>query len=1307
MARKLAAGIGLSLLRLILVLVFVVAAVLVTLFSFEQYSLRPLTEYLVETATGRSFSIEGGLELEAGRVIEIRAGGIRLGDADWGSSDNLLSIDSAEVSVDLLNLLEGMPPVDRIEASGIRLVFEQDEQGRSNWAMGSGSARTETVEEGRGAIVLPVAHSRFSDVEISVRNAASSQTYRLHLDSIGHSAAADNQLRVTAAGAFENRPLNLQARIGPLTRLLDEGAVDFDLEAGIENIVLEASGDLDRLVAPRKVNARLSVTTPEIAQVFAILGLPEIAHGASQLSASLMPVDDHHRIDLSASIDALRVDARGRLQTLDTIDGASIAVSAAGPDLAAAARLAGLKGLPAQPFEFESSATLSDGQLTLGESRFDSGDNHLTATGSMGEFPGLRGTNLKLQLTGKNYLDFAGLLGIDNVAGLKPEPFELRSSLEYLARDRQQFAARLEVADLRGDFSGKLTGEPAFVGAQLDYRLDGRNDGLVQQILGRPTRIDGTYSLQGNLQRTLTGYRIDQAALSFGDNELEVSGSLGENPLRADTEMSIHFDGPGLDKIAAIAGYSGFLPAGNTEIDAAVRARDNTLHVDDLAARLGRNSLKGSGQISLPDALAGSRAEVALSGEDIADLLPPDLLAYVARQQSFELNATLAAEKDRLSIDTLRARLGEASLKASGTVSPTNPLADTSLKLDAQGPDLAKIVPPQLVPYRVPAAKFSVSGGVALKAEVLTFDGMVAHIGPDRLGLSGTLPLDNPAEGLNLMVAASGPNLRKAVPAELVRFDFAEQPYDIAGNVRLAKGVLSLRQLDVSTARGRLSGQLSVSIEHPRQLGDFDLRASGDDLSEFSPSMPQYTPANVPFDLKARGTWNDRRISIETGSLQLDDASIEAQGEIDLPPEVTATRLRFSARGDNLADLGQFRGLVFPAKTFRVDASIEGSDDGLEIPLLEAHLGDSDLRASMRVGFAEKPKIEINLESEKFDLAQLLPPEDGTAEPEAATQPATGDGRIIPQLAVPADQLNRVDLETRIKMAELVLRRNTLRDIEIETSLRDGELTVTRLNARATEGQLIASFRAVADGDRIVTSGKLQGKDVVFGKGQESEEGPVIPKQNLELEFDTAGTTVRELAANLNGYLQVKGGNGRMKNSYLLDLFGSFFSELLSKVNPFVTREPYTSISCFAGYAEITDGVAEIKPGAVLQTDKLNMFARGQIDLKTEQIQLRFDTSPRSGIGISLADFVNPFVGVSGTLAEPGLGIDPKNSMFEGGFAYATGGLSIVVKSLFNRWFGASDPCAKLEQEAQDYLKTRDLKQKQVDEQSKPADDDQ
>jgi len=391
-----------------------------------------------------------------------------------------------------------------------------------------------------------------------------------------------------------------------------------------------------------------------------------------------------------------------------------------------------------------------------------------------------------------------------------------------------------------------------------------------------------------------------------------------------------------------------------------------------------------------------------------------------------------------------------------------------------------------------------------------------------------------------------------------------------------------------------------------------------------------------------------------------------------------------------------------------IDASLQGDADGLQIPELNARVGESDLRGSLQIGFAEKPQIKINLESDLLDLAKLIPPEDSPVEVEASAQPQTSDGRLIPQLTVPAEQLNRINLETSIRLSDLRLPNQRLQNIEIELNLQEGNLTVSQFKATATEGQIIARFQAQADGDRIVTSGKLEGKEFVLSDTDENAEGSIFPKLNLELEFETGGATVRELAANLNGHALFTGGAGRFPNSRALGLYGSFASELLSSVNPFVTREPYTSISCFTAFAEIVDGVAQIDPGTVMQTDKLDMFAGGNIDLNTEQIQLRFDTTARKGIGVSVSDFINPFVGVSGTLASPGLGVNPKSATFEGGFAVATGGLSIVAKGLFSRWLGNKDPCALLETNAQEYLQEKQLeKEKQDAEQQESAADDQ
>ena len=102
---------------------------------------------------------------------------------------------------------------------------------------------------------------------------------------------------------------------------------------------------------------------------------------------------------------------------------------------------------------------------------------------------------------------------------------------------------------------------------------------------------------------------------------------------------------------------------------------------------------------------------------------------------------------------------------------------------------------------------------------------------------------------------------------EFNQFDIKDAPYEVDGNLQLASGVLSVGQLHFSAPRGSVSGNLSVSLENPREFGQFDLVASGDNLDEFIPTLLEYRPAAVPFDLKTRGRWDTQGVHIESGIL--------------------------------------------------------------------------------------------------------------------------------------------------------------------------------------------------------------------------------------------------------------------------------------------------------------------------------------------------------------------------------------------------------------------------------------------------------
>ena len=107
----------------------------------------------------------------------------------------------------------------------------------------------------------------------------------------------------------------------------------------------------------------------------------------------------------------------------------------------------------------------------------------------------------------------------------------------------------------------------------------------------------------------------------------------------------------------------------------------------------------------------------------------------------------------------------------------------------------------------------------------------------------------------------------------------------------------------------------------------------------------------------------------------------------------------------------------------------------------------------------------------------------------------------------------------------------------------------------------------------------------------------------------------------------------------------------------------------------------------VLQSDRLNIFADATVDLKTETVNADFNTVPQQGLGLNLSDLVTPYVRVSGTLANPSLGFNPTGTLVEGGAAVATGGLSILAKSLADRFLASKDPCGEAIAEADEQFR--------------------
>jgi len=413
-------------------------------------------------------------------------------------------------------------------------------------------------------------------------------------------------------------------------------------------------------------------------------------------------------------------------------------------------------------------------------------------------------------------------------------------------------------------------------------------------------------------------------------------------------------------------------------------------------------------------------------------------------------------------------------------------------------------------------------------------------------------------------------------------------------------------------------------------------------------------------------------------------ATIEAQGEIDLKLGGGSTDFEFDLKVPSLARLGLFGQRRLLEQGLEISARLRGNRETLQVDNLVARLGDSDLRGALRLEKGDVPNISFELQSESLKLAPLLE----EAEPAYDAAPKFDDGRVIPDIQLPFDTLSKLNASVTVDIRELQREAVRLDEVILKADLQDGALHVHEAGFQAGDGWMRIRGMLEPAGGTGKAGLAIKAKGLTFGFIGLGV-GPST-QTDLELNLETSGTDLRALTGNSNGVLFLNGRNFTIpNNTFLKRLYGDLLNEILETINPFSKTDPETRISCIVLPIEISDGQLGVNPEALVRTDKLRIVSDASVNLKSEKIEMTFRTTPRKGLTISAGEILNPFVMVVGTLAAPRLAVDAKGTLISGGAAVVTGGLSILARATWDRLVRSKDPCQTAAEQGLEVVRDR------------------
>jgi uncharacterized protein involved in outer membrane biogenesis len=454
---------------------------------------------------------------------------------------------------------------------------------------------------------------------------------------------------------------------------------------------------------------------------------------------------------------------------------------------------------------------------------------------------------------------------------------------------------------------------------------------------------------------------------------------------------------------------------------------------------------------------------------------------------------------------------------------------------------------------------------------------------------------------------------------------------------------------------------------------DLAVESDGPDASLFKAVTGLEIPV-APFQVSGRlerleDSYRFHRVRVRLGEHR---ASID--GSLGELPEMVGTDLEIHASGPDTNLYEALAGLpTLPDEPFTLDGRLNGTPELFSAREFRLTFGDSHLEGEFKVDITGKPAVEARLTSRVLDFRRLRDQVEAAenaprATPSQDNQAAKAHGALLfRDEPLNLAWLQAADADVAIRVEQLHLPANSFRNLTVDVHLEDGRLEVERATAAGRgEGRMTGSLLLEPHQESYRLDTEISLWHIRLDPPDAVTELLERPPIDIDIDLEAVGATPHELASSTNGAVQLVIGKGIFDSSVLDLVTADILLTLLNAFNPFANEEPTTELQCGIALLSISDGIAKLEPMA-FQSDKMTLLGEGKINLATENLNLRWVTKPRKGIGISASMITNPYIKLGGTLADPSLELKPLEAVTSTGVAVATMGLSLVAKGMFDR----------------------------------------
>jgi len=379
-----------------------------------------------------------------------------------------------------------------------------------------------------------------------------------------------------------------------------------------------------------------------------------------------------------------------------------------------------------------------------------------------------------------------------------------------------------------------------------------------------------------------------------------------------------------------------------------------------------------------------------------------------------------------------------------------------------------------------------------------------------------------------------------------------------------------------------------------------------------------------------------------------------------------------------LAAEGQASGPPLQGPPLDLGASLRAhvARDTLTLTDIDLRVAESSVSGDLTLSMNDRLTLSGALPSRHIDLTPLARSDTETSQggSDKHGQQSPAARFVFKDTPLPLEQLKAAGIDLRLHGEHLRFDTFSLVDVTTDIRLQAGELHLSNRFEGSEGGHAASRLHINATRDPAVLEADIKGRDLRLNliSGDISETS-MIPPLDITVDLQAQGNTPRTVAASSDGRVLVTLRDGQIANNMVGLFIGDFVAQVFGKLNPFAQQEKNTWLDCLVLGMDIDDGSLDFS-GMLLQTEKVKALGDGGIDLGTEELEVEFESKPREGLGVSASMFVTPFIGLDGTLAQPKIKMKKTSAIV----AVATGGLSLLAKTITGRADGRADTCLQL-----------------------------